>query len=244
MIDDWTKILDTLLIFVRNSVDLLSINSLSCQAALFSAVLASFLQISTPSLQQDNTAVAASLLTELVLIQRTWSTGGNVSTVVPSVLTYNTEFVSPRRDVWINGLWIASLVTTLITALLSGLIKQWLQNYSKDITGVNPKTRALTRQFRYGGLIAWGVPQIIEGLPVLMNVSLFLFFAGLVLFSKDLSGMVGITWFLVAMTGITFTIYILSSLIPIWKPRCPYKTSLSKLYNGAISLMFIYLAAL
>lgn len=122
---------------------------------------------------------------------------------------------------------------------MCGLIKQWLQFYSKDIYGADPKTRALTRQFRYEGLIRWGVPEIIEALPVLMNIALFLFFAGLVLFCQDLSNTMGVTWFLVALTAGTLLLYIISSFIPVWNPQCPYKTSLSKLYNGMIRLALL-----
>lgn len=197
-------------------------------------MVASFLTLTIPYLQQDYTAVTASLLTELVVIQRTTSIGGNVSAIPQSALTFNTPFSSSLRDIWLNNLWIASLITTLFTALMSGLIKQWLQYYAKDISGANPKSRALTRQFRYSGLILWGVPQITEALPIMMNISLFLFFAGLVLLVQDLSNMGAVMWFLVGITGATFSIYTVSSFIPIWNSQCPYKTSLSKLFNGMV----------
>lgn len=204
-------------------------------------MVASFLTITIPYLQQDYTAVTASLLTELVVIQRTAATNGNITAVPQSSITFNTQFSSSLRDIWLNGLWIASLVTTLTTAIASGLIKQWLQYYVKDISGANPKTRALTRQYRYTGLIRWGVPQIIEALPVLMNISIFLFFTGLVLLVEDLSDMNGVTWFVVGMTIVTFLTYAISSFVPIWNPQCPYKTSLSKFYNGIIRTILLSL---
>lgn len=205
-------------------------------------MVASFLTITIPYLQQDYTAVTASLLTELVVIQRTAAMNGNITAIPQSSITFNTQFSSSLRDIWLNGLWIASLVTTLTTAIASGLIKQWLQYYAKDISGANPKTRALTRQYRYTGLVRWGVPQIIEALPVLMNISIFLFFTGLVLLVEDLSNMVGVAWFLVGMTGITFLTYVVSSFIPVWNPQCPFKTSLSKLYNGIFRAIWLVLS--
>lgn len=216
-------------------IDLLK-HSHYIKTGLFSAVIGSFLNSSTPSLQQDYTLVTASLLTELVIIQRTALSGGNISAIPHSNLTLSSPFSSSRRDIILNSLWISSLVVTLVVALACGIMKQWLLFYSRNTSGGSPKRTALTRQYHYEGLIYWRVPQIIESLPIIMNISVFLFFVGLILFCQDLSDMSQVTWFLVGLTTITFFLYIFSSFIPIWNPQCPYKTSLSKVYNGLFSL--------
>lgn len=81
-----------------------------------------------------------------------------------------------------------------------------------------------------------GVPPIIESLPVLMNASLFLFFTGLILYSRSLIGTNGITWTLVVIAVLSLATYALSSLFPLWMPQCPYKTSLTKLYNATFKV--------
>lgn len=172
---------------------------------------------------------------ELVALQRAISLRENVTQVPSSTVSYITPFVSSSRDVWLNSLWLASLSLTLATALVAGLIKQWLQYYVADVTG-SAKNRACIRQYRYIGLAKWYVPAIIETLPVVMNTSLFLFFLGLIFFTQDLSRMGVIRWFLIALAGTSFAIFALSSLIPIWSPQCPYKTSLSKVYVGSLTL--------
>lgn len=192
----------------------------------------------TQSLQQDFTAVTASLLVELVALQRATATGGDISQVPPSLITF-TSAVSPSlSDIWLNGLWIVSLVLTLSTAVLAGLVKQWLHFYLTDVTG-SPKRRACTRKYRYTGLSQWGVPTIIEILPVMMNTSLFLFFIGLILFVQDLASTDALMWLLVGLASALFGLYVLSALLPLWLPRCPYKTSLSTIYAACFGIMEI-----
>lgn len=166
----------------------------------------------------------------MISLQRASASGGTVASVPKSVLAYDTTFVSSGSDVWINGLWLVSLALTLSTAVIAGLVKQWLHYYMAEITDTTPKARALTRQFRYKGLLRWNVPGIIESLPILMNTSLFLFFTGLILFVQKLSRTVSITWFLAGVTAILFVVYFGTSFLPIWDPQCPYKSSLSKVY--------------
>jgi hypothetical protein len=198
------------------------------QAGLFSAVVATFVTQTTQLLQTDNSEVTASLLIELVSLQRAIGMGGNISAVPESPLTSNTAFRPALRDVWLNGLWLASLALTLMTALMTGLIKQWLNYYISDAPG-SPKHRACIRQFRFKGVTAWGVSPFVELLPVLMNTSLFLFFVGLILFTQDLMGSEGIAVVIIAIACLSFAFYLVTSTLPIFWPQCPYKTSLTSI---------------
>ncbi|KIK59939.1 hypothetical protein GYMLUDRAFT_1000336, partial [Collybiopsis luxurians FD-317 M1] len=89
--------------------------------------------------------------------------------------------IPSKNDLWINGLFFASLSLSLATALLSVLVKQWLQAYSSISSG-NAKERAVIRQFRFSGLEKWKVPEIIGILPLILHASLALFFVGLSLY--------------------------------------------------------------
>jgi hypothetical protein len=195
------------------------------------------------NLQPDYTEVSASLLTELVGLQRAIATGGNATAIDPSPLTHDSAVTPRLRDVWLNGLWFVSLSLTLSVALITGLIKQWLNLYIAE-TVSTPKRIACTRQFRYMGLSRWGVSPIIEMLPVLMNTSLFFFLAGLILFLQGLSGAHGIRNAVIALTGILLAFYIISSLLPIWDPQCPYKSSLSQLFNFGFGIIKVIAATL
>lgn len=178
--------------------------------------------------------VTALILAEMAALQRASITGANI-TLIPAV-NATAPFTASPRDSTLNSLWLLSLVLTLTSALLAGLVKQWLHYYVAEVTGT-PKERATTRHFRYLGLNKWHVPLIIELLPVVMNVSLILFFIGLIFYTQDLSGAEWIRVVIIILTSSVFVIYIGTSFIPLVKPQCPYKTSLSRVYNVLPSLV-------
>ncbi len=89
-----------------------------------------------------------------------------------------------------------------------------------------PQDRCHVRQFRYMGLEQWGVGFIIGLLPVLLSVSLGIFLVGLVLFLVPLQ--TAIASIVGTITFVTFAIYFITNVLPVWYPSCPYKTPLSQ----------------
>ncbi|KAJ3772247.1 hypothetical protein FB446DRAFT_643822, partial [Lentinula raphanica] len=150
-------------------------------AALFSAVVTSFLVQTSQNLQLNPANVTVSLLSELIAVQCAAATGGNISAVPASALVSGSDFHPNTIDVWINGLWLVSLTWALGIALGVVLVKQWLHHYAA-ITSGTPKERSHIRQLRFSGLQNWQVLSIIGLLPVIMHVSLALFFSGLITF--------------------------------------------------------------
>jgi hypothetical protein len=181
----------------------------------------------------------ASLLTELVGIQRA-ATQGNSTNVPTSPITHDILNRPSTRDIWLNGIWIVSLALTLSTALISGLVKQWFHYYVADATGT-PRHRACIRQYRLMGLAKWRVSYLIKFLPVIMNTSLLLFFVGLALFSQDLTGAAGIKIAIAILTCLPFAFYVGTSALPLWDPQCPYKTSLTGVFNLCIKVISIFI---
>lgn len=177
----------------------------------------------------------------MVALQRATALGTDINLIPKASESFTTSFTSSTRNIWINSLWLASLALTLSVALVAGLVQQWLNYYVADITGHSPKKQACIRYYRYTGLKRWNVPAIIELLPVLMNASLFLFLIGLILFTRDLTGMNAVGWFLVTLTGALFLVYAGMSFLPIWSAQCPYKTSLSKVFIGSLYLIYLLL---
>ena len=92
------------------------------QAALFSAVVTTFLVQTSQSLQPDYGRISAALLLELVALQRSSSLGD-----VPSAGVGLESVSYSASDVWINALWSATLALSLATVLVAALVKQWLQ---------------------------------------------------------------------------------------------------------------------
>ncbi|KAF9061068.1 hypothetical protein BDP27DRAFT_1338691, partial [Rhodocollybia butyracea] len=140
-------------------------------AGLFSAVVTSFLVQASENLQVDFTEVSANLLYELIAVQRAVANGISTNAVPASPLNPSTKFVPSTLDVWLNGLWAVSLSFSLVVALASVLIKQWLHHYMSFRSGT-PGERSHIRQYRFAGFDSWQVLTIIGLLPIIMHGSL------------------------------------------------------------------------
>ncbi|KAF9036103.1 hypothetical protein BDZ89DRAFT_946743, partial [Hymenopellis radicata] len=150
-------------------------------AGLFSAVVTSFLVQVSQSLQADFIEMSAVLLHDLVSIQLAIAQGIPIANSTTPSLNPASAFSPDGIQVWINGLWVTSLTASLIVALATVLVKQWLHHYVSLPSGT-PGVRSHVRQFRFMGLQRWRVHVIIGLLPITMHVSFTLFLSGLVLF--------------------------------------------------------------
>ncbi len=226
MVGESRDSVDVLLVFV--SIELLSPFLLltTFQAGLFSAVVSAFVSQTYQSLQADYAQVSASLLFEMVLIQRAIANGSSLDNVPASSLNPNTKFTPATTDVWVNGLWFTSLSLSLATALVAVLVKQWLHHYLALPSGT-PQERSHVRQYRYGGFQKWHVLVIVGLLPVLMHLALGIFFVGLTVFLVPLRP--GLSWVIGVGTVAAYTTYLITIFLPILYPRCPYRTPLSDL---------------
>ncbi|KAF8903546.1 hypothetical protein CPB85DRAFT_1540814 [Mucidula mucida] len=163
----------------RDTVDVLLVF-----AGLFSAVVTTFLvQVST-QLQPDYVQLSSSIMYELLVVQRMIGNGSSVD-INPIVPSPDAPFHPAREVVWVNGLWYTSLSLSLVTALVASLAKQWLHQYMAMSSG-SARERCLIRQYRCDGYYQWGIPFIIGALPVLLHMSLGLFFAGLTVYLVQL----------------------------------------------------------
>ncbi|KIK59929.1 hypothetical protein GYMLUDRAFT_1000313, partial [Collybiopsis luxurians FD-317 M1] len=187
MLRGFKDTIDSLLIFVGIQRALITWTKhplVNLQAALFSAVVTTFVVTTVNSLQPDYSEITATLLLEQVKLLRAAGNVTEIKAIPPSSVDLN-NVIPSKNDLWINGLFFASLSLSLATALLSVLVKQWLQAYSSISSG-NAKERAVIRQFRFSGLKKWKVPEIIGILPLILHASLALFFIGLSLYVSEL----------------------------------------------------------
>ncbi|KAF9024720.1 hypothetical protein BDZ89DRAFT_954465, partial [Hymenopellis radicata] len=150
-------------------------------AGLFSAVVTSFLVQVSQNLQADFSEMSALLLHDLLVVQLAMVDGSTTVNVTTPSINPAQKFEPDVIDVWINGLWVVSLTTSLVVALAAVLVKQWLHRYTTFRSGT-PGLRSHVRQFRFMGLEKWRVLIIIGMLPIIMHISLLLFFTGLALF--------------------------------------------------------------
>ncbi|KAF9017310.1 hypothetical protein BDZ89DRAFT_380356 [Hymenopellis radicata] len=213
-VEDWRDALDVLLVF----------------AGLFSAVVTTFVAQTSQSLQLDYGEVAAHLMWEMIHLQRAMMDGAPSSSVARSNISPTSPVRVSRTNAWVNALWFTSLALSLTTALMAVLTKQWIHQYMAVPSGT-PCDRSRIRQYRFENIDKWHVPLIIGILPVLMHFALGIFFFGLVIYVRALStptaSVVGVIAF------IAFMAYFGTTLLPVFKPDCPYKTYLT-LYSYSL----------
>ena len=125
-----------------------------------------------------------------------------------------------------NALWFLSLVISLTCALLATLLQQWARRYLKITQSrYSPHKRARIRAFFAEGVEKCLLPWAVEILPTLLHISLFLFFAGLVVFLCS----VNLTIFKLVLSwvGLCTALYGCITCMPIFRHDSPYSTPLS-----------------
>jgi hypothetical protein len=141
-------------------------------------------------------------------------------------------FSPSSKDIRVNVFWFTSLSLSLATALLGILCMQWLGEYQRK-TPLDPREAISLRQLRYEGLIAWKVPQILMSLPVLLHLSLLLFFIGLIDLLWSLNHTVAISVSIVS--GLVSVFLLATSFLPglqlffvsdnaLRRAQCAYKS--------------------
>ncbi|KAL0063371.1 hypothetical protein AAF712_009766 [Marasmius tenuissimus] len=147
----WKEDIDTLLVF----------------AGLFSAVVTAFTIESYQWLQE------APADTTVVLLKQISQQLNNSPVSEPDDFTVSSSVVA------INILWFLSLIIALVDALFALLCKQWLREHRRHTHTRTPSEALALRWLRHQSLEKWRVPAILASLPMLLELALFLFLAGL-----------------------------------------------------------------
>ena len=119
-----------------------------------------------------------------------------------------------------------SLVISLTCALLATFLQQWARRYLKITQSrYSPHKRARIRAFFSEGVEKCLLPWTVDALPTLLHISLFLFFAGLVVFLCN----VNLTIFRLVSSwvGLCAALYGCFTCMPIIRHDSPYYTPLS-----------------
>ena len=223
MVESWKADADGILIFVRLYLLIWCFTpTLSAQTGLFSAAIASLISVSIRDIRQDPQDTSNFYLAN---IYQTLADPNrpNISSSLPASPR---PFSPPNYAVWVNALWFLSLVISLTCALLSTLLQQWARRYLK-VTQPRyaPHKQARIRAFLAEGVEKFLLPWTVEALPTLLHISLFLFFAGLVMFLWN----VDLTIFKLVLSwvGICTALYGCITVMPIFRHDSPYLTPLS-----------------
>ncbi|KAF8593992.1 hypothetical protein BDV93DRAFT_482115, partial [Ceratobasidium sp. AG-I] len=218
MIDGWNKSLDVILVF----------------AALFSAISTAFVIESSKNLQPDPSEASAQTL---LLISQTLlvMSGNNLSALPVPTTPGDVEFVPSASAICVNVLWFASLSLSVAVSLVAMLAKEWCYTYMAGRTG-HPCQQARRRQQRWDGIEDWKMKGIVMFLPSLMHLALLLFAIGLSIYLWSIHFGVAIP--VIVVTGVSFSLYAISTILPLRREFCPYSTTLSRLLQQGFQTFF------
>ena len=201
--------------------------------------MATLVAVSVQDLRPNSQDISAFYLANIYQLLAD-SNGTHV--IIPAVLPDpSTPFSPPKYAVWVNSLWFLSLVTGLTCALLATLLQQWARRYMKVTQPrYNPHKRVQIRAFFAEGVERLHLPWAVEALPILLHLSLSLFFGGLAIYLFNIDHTVFnvvISWL-----GVCTCLYLCITFMPIYRHDSPYYAPLSSsawlLYSGALSLAF------
>jgi len=219
---------EKLLIFVSILLNALLSLMLPClQAGLLAATVTAFIIDSYKNLREDPVSKSNWLLEQVLLEIRNANTGNATDN---SPLSTPQTFTPSALNIRLNLFWFMSLSLSLATVLIGILCSQWLREYQR-YTRLPPMEGISVRQLRYDGLMAWKVPNILLSLPVLLQLSLILFFLGLLDLLWNLNYIVAS--FVTTVAGLAILFVVVATFLPSCQryfgadhrtPRCPYKS--------------------
>ena len=130
--------------------------------------------------------------------------------------------------VWVNAMWLISLVMSLTCALIATLLQQWARRYieTPKIADVL-RYRSRVRSLLLDGTKLYKITLIVEMLPTLLHLSVYLFLGGLVIAFHTVHKTVAIA--VDVAVGVSGLAYIVLSILPCLDLRCPYRTPISQI---------------
>ncbi|KAF9259965.1 hypothetical protein L218DRAFT_834273, partial [Marasmius fiardii PR-910] len=178
------------------------IDTLLVFAGLFSSVVTAFTVESYQWLKEDPADRNVVLLTQI-----TQQLSGQALSLSPPL-----PFTPSSSAVRINTFWFLSLTLGLVDALFGLLCKQWLREHQRQTNTQTPGQALALHWLRYQSFEQWHVPKILASLPILLEVALFLFFAGLL----ELLWTLNPIPFAVALTivGLGVLFYLTTTILP------------------------------
>jgi Family of unknown function (DUF6535) len=127
----------------------------------------------------------------------------------------------------VNILWSLSLGFSITSALAATMVQQWSRNYVQAIERhAAPHNRARIRSYYYDGVRRFNMATFVDAVPILLHISVFLFFAGLFKFLSSVNNIVANT--ILAIILIHTVLYATITILPIIYHDCPYQSPLSR----------------
>ena len=187
------------------------LSSTSVKAALFTAIVTSFVLDVLSDIDEDN----ATKLFRLPVEQSVTNSTTRVSPSDPSssILT-------------VSCLWFLSIMSSLAATTWAILCLEWCAFFPDGIQADDYEDMAEKRQRRFEAMERWKMPLVVAAIPFFLHLSLFLFLGGLWLRLRDLNRQLGL---IVGVPSLVIaSSYVVVSFLPIFTDA-PCSTSASEL---------------
>ncbi|KAF5342954.1 hypothetical protein D9758_014948 [Tetrapyrgos nigripes] len=185
-------------------------------SALYSASLTAFIIESYKTLQVDQINQTVQILFH---ISQQLSNNTSLSFESPS-------FQPAPAALICNTLWFLSLSLALTCSLLATFVVQWTRDFiHKTTMRPSPVRQARILAFTYFGLREFGMHTFVDVIPILLHLSLLLFFTGLVAFLTQVNKTLTALMTVILIVSLAF--YIILTLLPIFHLHSPYRTPFS-----------------
>ncbi|KAH9047406.1 hypothetical protein EDB84DRAFT_486333 [Lactarius hengduanensis] len=162
---------------------------------------------------------------------------GLFSPIVATFLVESYQELSSDSDdnppglsiIWVNSLWLLSLVLSISSALVATLMQQWARRYVRlpQIPSLSSE-RARVRAFLFRGTSVYPMRRTITVAQALLHLSVFFFFFGLVILFFATSKTVAIV--VSICVGLFGSVYLTLTILPCFHHRCPYHTPMSSVW--------------
>ena len=193
----------------------------SSKTGIFSAIVGAFIIEFYKKLSTDPGSQTVALLQQISQ-QLPNSTNSTISSTANQLSPPGTAMV------WVNILWLISLILSLTCAMIATLLQQWARRYIETPKSADLlRHRARVRSLLYINAELYNVPLMVEILPTFLHLSVFLFFGGLVITFHTIHKRVAIA--VDVAVGLSGLAYIAMSFLPCVDTRCPYRTPISRI---------------
>jgi len=185
------------------------------QSALYSASLTAFIIESYKTLQDDPAQNTVN-----ILLQISRQLNGSITLETPL------PFEPPATSLVCNIFWFLSLALALTCSLLATFVQQWTRDFIHK-TALKPSSvrRARITAYLHYGLQDFRMHTFVDVIPILLHISLFLFFSGLVAFLLPVNRI--LTYVMAAVLAVFLAIYFGLTFFPLCYLNSPYRTPMS-----------------
>ena len=224
-VESWKGDTDGILVFVSSTLSCAysPTETHKLKTGLFSATVATFIIESYQNLSPNPSDTTNVLLSQITQQLVNISTGSPLTIVVAQD---NRPFKPTASTVRVNVLWFCSLVLSLTCALSATLMQQWARRYQELAQSHGaPHRRGRIRAYIFDGIRKFGMTRAVATMPLLLHISVFLFFVGLVEFLFPTNTTV--SYSTLALVVAFVLAYAMITIFPNLYLNCPYATPLS-----------------